>query len=158
MASDLAIKAAERALLRARPGMGIVSAQDIVKVVAAELDRHQAPAVKPVTPKPPDQINSYIEGKGPNPRRRVILLAAIEADTRRDLAGHLNNLGRQIEIDGFKGVGISGGYSAGHIAVLTEDEAITHDSWAAALDAYLKQVAERERAEQAAPVDHGGEG
>jgi hypothetical protein len=44
MFDDLALKRAERALMAARPGMGLVAAQDIVTTVAAALGGPSVPA------------------------------------------------------------------------------------------------------------------
>lgn len=82
------------------------------------------------------------------PRRRIVAHIKIEADSWDDLETHLSQLAMQIDVEGqLPPTSISGGYSSGHIITTSEDETITHDSWAADLEAYLK--AERDRISKA---------
>lgn len=73
------------------------------------------------------------------PHRRIVMRAKIEADTWDDLYGHLHSLVTEMAVNGHKlsKQTISGGYSSGHIIVISEDEGMTHDQWAKDLDAYL---------------------
>lgn len=77
------------------------------------------------------------------PRRRVVFIAKIEADDWKTLQGDLRHLETEIASHGKLPVSsISGGYSSGHIIVTSEDGSITHDSWAAELNAHLEKLRE----------------
>ncbi|MBN9568724.1 MAG: hypothetical protein J0H79_14080 [Alphaproteobacteria bacterium] len=75
-----------------------------------------------------------------DPRRRIVMCAKIDADSWDDLYNHLRNLVAGIARDGkrLSKSSVSGGYSSGHIIVVSEDETVTHDKWAAELDAWLE--------------------
>ena len=90
----------------------------------------------------PDEIVSdYMEDR---PRRRVVMLAKIEADDWEGLQSELKCLATEIAIDGrLSRSSCSGGYSTGHIIVTSEDGSIDHDAWAIKLDEHLKRLDER---------------
>lgn len=73
-------------------------------------------------------------------RRRFVLIAKVEGDTRRDLADAVHALLYQVEADKLGRSSICGGPSSSHIASLTEDETVTHDSYFAALEAELERI------------------
>jgi hypothetical protein len=77
---------------------------------------------------------------GKEPHRRLVMRAKIEADSWSDLYGHLKSLVTQMACNDHRlsKQSISGGYSTGHIIVIEEDEDMTHDKWAADLDAWLE--------------------
>lgn len=80
------------------------------------------------------------------PRRRVVFIAKISADTWRDLEHELRHLATEIARHGrLSGSSVSGGYSTGHIIVTSENESIDHDSWAKKLDEYLEGLAKDSR-------------
>lgn len=82
------------------------------------------------------------------PRRRIVAHIKIEADSWDDLETHLSQLAMQIDAEGqLSPTSISGGYSSGHIITTSEDEYITHDSWAAALNVHLEQERARKAQE-----------
>lgn len=84
------------------------------------------------------------------PRRRVVMVAKLEADSWDDLHGALNSLSTEIAMHGrLSASSVSGGYSGGHIIVTSEDGDITHDSWAVELNRYLESMAEAEAKQQA---------
>lgn len=71
------------------------------------------------------------------PRRRVVLKLDLEADSWEDAERALHSLRTEIAMSGSLSKGcVSGGYSSGWHYTTSEDESITHDSWAAANDAY----------------------
>jgi len=75
------------------------------------------------------------------PRRRVVLLAKIEADDWPTLSRELEHLAREIGRHGkLTPSSISGGYSCGHIIITSEDGSIDHDSWAVELNTYLEAL------------------
>lgn len=75
------------------------------------------------------------------PRRRIVMIAKIDADDWESLQGELLHLTRELARHGrLSPSSISGGYSTGHILVTSEDGSIDHDAWAAELDAYLKTI------------------
>lgn len=83
------------------------------------------------------------------PRRKIVVLAKFEADSWDDLRGTFRHLETQLVIDGcLSKSSVSGGYSTGHIIVCSEDEAITHDSWAKELEDCLDNLAKEP------PYDH----
>jgi hypothetical protein len=87
------------------------------------------------------------------PRRRIVLLAKIEADDWERLQHELTHLATEIARHGkLSSSSVSGGYSCGHIVVTSEDGSIDHDSWAKELDAYLEALAAVEKAKAAGIV------
>jgi hypothetical protein len=75
------------------------------------------------------------------PRRRIVFLAKIEADSWRDLKATFHHLETEIAMhDKLPTSSISGGYSQGHIIVTSEDGSIDHDSWARELNEYLEAL------------------
>lgn len=73
------------------------------------------------------------------PRRRVVMMAKLEADDWRTLGDTLLYLADEIARYGkLSASSISGGYSSGHIIVTSEDGSIDHDSWAKKLNEYLE--------------------
>ncbi|HVM38318.1 MAG TPA: hypothetical protein VM265_08030 [Sphingomicrobium sp.] len=80
------------------------------------------------------------------PRRRIVMLAKIQADSWDDLYGHLRNLTTQMCLSDKRlpRTSVSGGYSSGHIIVTDEDGSIDHNRWAADLDAYLEDLRAKE--------------
>ena len=81
------------------------------------------------------------------PHRRIVFRAKIEADSWDDLYGHLRSLTTQMACDGnrLSTRSVSGGYSSGHIITIEEDVEMTHDKWAAELDAHLEASRESPR-------------
>ncbi|SDP39414.1 hypothetical protein SAMN04488061_2834 [Filomicrobium insigne] len=78
---------------------------------------------------------------GDGPRRRIVMIAKIDADDWDSLQVELLHLTRELARHGrLSTSSISGGYSTGHIIVTSEDGSIDHDSWAAELHAYLKTI------------------
>lgn len=87
------------------------------------------------------------------PRRRVVMIAKISADSWRELQGQLQHLATEIaRREKLSTFSVSGGYSSGHVVVTSEDGAVTHDSWAAKLDEYLEELAARESVGSTAAV------
>lgn len=80
------------------------------------------------------------------PRRRIVFMAKIEADDWPRLEDELEHLAREIAGGRCRSTSISGGYSCGHIVVVSEDGSMDHDKWFADLNKYL----EAERAKAAA--------
>jgi hypothetical protein len=75
------------------------------------------------------------------PRRRIVFIAKLQADSWRDLQGDLRHLDQEIARHGrLSASSCSGGYASGHIIVTSEDGSIDHDSWALELDEYLKKL------------------
>lgn len=74
------------------------------------------------------------------PRRRFVLTAKIEADSRKDLADALHALEFSVAAERLNGNSISGGPSYGWIVRLSEDEAVTHDSYFAAIEKELERL------------------
>ncbi len=70
------------------------------------------------------------------PNRALRLSLALEADTREDMAWALRNLAHRIECDQVT-TGVWGGPSDGAIYELLIDTSQSHDSYHAALRAYL---------------------
>jgi hypothetical protein len=70
------------------------------------------------------------------PRRACRFVLDLQADDRRALASALYQMADQIE-RGQMGRSISGGYSAGYICELIENDHPTHDEWYEELTAYL---------------------
>jgi hypothetical protein len=80
------------------------------------------------------------------PRRRIVLLAKLEADDWRTLQSDLRHLETEIAMHGkLPSSSVSGGYSSGHIIVTSEDGSIDHDSWALELNSYLEALKQREQ-------------
>lgn len=74
------------------------------------------------------------------PRRRIEATLRISADSWDDLAHALHQLRTEIAVDGcLSKSSVSGGYASGWIVETSEDESITHESWAASLDTYLRE-------------------
>ena len=89
-------------------------------------------------PIPIDELNR-------KPRRRIVFIGKIEADSWDDLKATLRHLETEIAMrDRLSPRSISGGYSTGHIIVTSEDGSIDHDSWARELDAYLESLRKTE--------------
>jgi len=76
------------------------------------------------------------------PRRRIVFIAKIEADSWDRLGSELAHLSCEIDRGNLRGTSISGGYSSGHIIVASEDGSMDHDKWFSELNEYL----EREKA------------
>lgn len=80
------------------------------------------------------------------PRRRIEATLRISADSWRDLQGALRCLETEIAQSGrLSASSVSGGYSFGWIVETSEDESITHDSWAAELHEYLDHLRQSEK-------------
>jgi len=77
------------------------------------------------------------------PRRAVVMIAKIEANTRRDLANHLHNLALDLESGEVGETSISGSPSSGHIVHLSEMEGPTRDEYFAQLDGWLTKQKDR---------------
>ena len=73
------------------------------------------------------------------PRRRYVATLKVQADSERDLIGHLFNIATTWDREGMSRSSVSGGYSSGHIIEVDCDESITHESWEAALQKYLEE-------------------
>lgn len=79
------------------------------------------------------------------PRRRIVMIAKIEADDWSRLGAELEHLAREIDRHGrLSTSAVSGGYSCGHIVVTSEDGSIDHDAWAIELNAHLEALAAAE--------------
>jgi hypothetical protein len=74
------------------------------------------------------------------PRRRIVMIAKIEADSWDRLSDELAHLSAEVDRGNLRSTSISGGYSCGHIIVASEDGSIDHDSWAKNLNEYLEQI------------------
>lgn len=74
------------------------------------------------------------------PRRRIVWIGKIEADSWDRLSDELDHISREIDRGNMRSTSISGGYSCGHIAVVSEDGSIDHDSWAKELSEHLEKV------------------
>lgn len=73
------------------------------------------------------------------PRRKIVVTAKIEGDEWRDIAAALKQLHTQIAIDGeLSQSSVSGGFSSGWIVISDVDGSMTHDKWAAELNAWLE--------------------
>jgi hypothetical protein len=70
-------------------------------------------------------------------RRRFRFIANVEGDTLADLAKAIRHLADRVERNDIGGCSICGGPSNSHIASLIVDEAVTHDSYFAAITAEL---------------------
>lgn len=85
--------------------------------------------------------NTQIEGPRKTPRRRIEASIRISADSWDDLRRELNHLATEIASHGMLSKwSVSGGYSTGHIIETSEDETITHDSWAEENEAYCRSL------------------
>lgn len=81
--------------------------------------------------------------KTPAPRRRIEATIKIGADSWRDLQGALRCLETEVATDGrLSKWSVSGGFSFGWTVESSEDETITHDSWADANKAYCEALRE----------------
>lgn len=79
------------------------------------------------------------EEKGP--RRRVVAEIKVGADSWEDLRHELVHLATEIARHGnLSKWSVSGGYSCGHVITTSEDESVTHDSWAEANEAYVQTL------------------
>ena len=78
---------------------------------------------------------SETEGK---PRRRIVFMAKIEADTWDRLSDELAHMSREVDGGHMRSTSISGGYSCGHIVVVSEDGSMDHDKWYQDLNEYLE--------------------
>ncbi len=75
------------------------------------------------------------------PRRRVVIKLEIGADTWEDAQYALNSLANDIAMRrSLPPWSVSGGYSVGWTLSSSEDETITHDSWAEANEAYCAHL------------------
>jgi hypothetical protein len=84
-----------------------------------------------MTPRPPIE----------KPRRKIVVLAKLEADDWDAMLGTLRGLETQIAMHGsLSASSVSGGYSTGHIVVCDEDGSMTHVKWAEDLNAYLTSL------------------
>lgn len=63
------------------------------------------------------------------PRRRFLLELKLGADTKEDLLHELEEIRSQIMRGELFGRCMTGGYSIGYTLELTEDPAVTHDSY-----------------------------
>lgn len=80
------------------------------------------------------------------PRRRVEATISISADSWDDLRRELNHLATEVARHGsLSKWSVSGGYSTGHIIETSEDETVTHDSWAEANEAYCRALQSSEQ-------------
>ena len=84
------------------------------------------------------------------PRRRIVFMVKIEADTWDRLSDELAHMSREVDRGSMRSTSISGGYSCGHIVVASEDGSMDHDKWYQELNKYL----EAERA-KGLPADVG---
>lgn len=92
------------------------------------------------------------------PRRRIEFIAKIGADSWKDLQHELSHLATEIARHGrLSASSCSGGYSAGHIVVTSEDGDITHDSWAKELNYYVEAL-DRSESAAATPARIGENG
>lgn len=72
------------------------------------------------------------------PRRKIVVSAKIEGDSWDDIARALHQLQTDIAVQGeLSKTSVSGGYSSGWIVVSDVDGSMTHDKWAADLNAWL---------------------
>jgi hypothetical protein len=86
------------------------------------------------------------------PRRRIVLVAKMEADDWKTLQHDLMHLATEIARHGkLSTSSCSGGYSSGHIIITSEDGSIDHDSWAKELDSHLTKLKDEEPAAASAP-------
>jgi hypothetical protein len=75
------------------------------------------------------------------PRRRVQISLEIGADSWDHLAASIHCIADDIDRQGkLPPWSVSGGYSSGWHYTVSEDESITHESWAKANDAYVKEI------------------
>ena len=71
------------------------------------------------------------------PRRRVVLELSVGGDSWQDIQFALKSLQTEIAMSGSLSTScVSGGYSSGWNFTSSEDESITHDSWAEANERY----------------------
>lgn len=80
------------------------------------------------------------------PRRAYVLTLEIGADSRDELCAALRQLEFQVHADQLTS-GVSGGPGSGYTYNLIVDESITHDSYFAAVDAWLDEQKEAKDAE-----------
>lgn len=74
------------------------------------------------------------------PRRAIRILAQIDADDWHSVESTLRGILLEIMTSGsLSKSSVSGGYSAGHI-IITSEEPITHDAWAIELERYLAEM------------------
>ncbi len=74
------------------------------------------------------------------PRRRIVWIGKIEADSWDRLSDELSHMSREVDRGNMRSTSISGGYSCGHIVVASEDGSIDHDKWANDLNEYLEKI------------------
>lgn len=87
-----------------------------------------------------EELLAALTGDAAAPRRRIEATLRISADSWDDLARALHQLRTEIATDGcLSKSSVSGGYASGWIVETSEDESITHESWAASLDTYLRE-------------------
>lgn len=80
------------------------------------------------------------------PRRKIIVSAKIEGDDWKDIAAAFKQLQTQIAMDGeLSRQSVSGGYSSGWIVISDVDGAMSHDKWAADLNAWLEAKKDAEQ-------------
>lgn len=83
--------------------------------------------------------------QGSDVRRRIVVDLKIGADSWDDIRGLFRHLETELAMHGRLSKScVSGGYTSGYILTSDEDESITHDSWAAANEAYCRALKERE--------------
>lgn len=73
------------------------------------------------------------------PRRRVVCVLEIGADSRDDLVMTLEDIARRVGMDDLTEKGFSAGYNSSYNYKLDEDESVTHESWSAALADLVKR-------------------
>ena len=72
------------------------------------------------------------------PRRRIEASFRISADSWDELSRALHSIRTDLAVARMlPKSSVSGGYGSGWIIEASEDETVTHDSWAAELDAWL---------------------
>lgn len=107
-------------------------------IAAIECIDRAALAEKESAMTPDEIVSDYVADR---PRRRIVMLAEIEADSWKDLRAELHRLESEIARSGsLSRRSLSGGYSSGHIIVTSEDGSIDHDSWAVKLDEHLRRL------------------
>lgn len=73
------------------------------------------------------------------PERRHVVGIKLQADTWRDVVGHLYDIARYLEEMGPGRELISGGYSAGYIVIDKENPTTSHDDYFKKLDKFLEK-------------------
>ena len=73
------------------------------------------------------------------PRRRLVCVLEIGADSRDDLVQTLEDIARRIAMDDLSPRGFSAGYNSSYNYKLREDENVTHESWKAAMNELVQR-------------------